>query len=96
MLLGLKVQGGSRYMHHKIKEGDTLEAKWPANESPMANKADYNVLIVGGIRTCFTLTNSEGWEFNEFQLGAHLVIKVNTSADKSAGGAQSERQSKHQ
>ena len=50
MLLGLKVQGGSRYMHHKIKEGDTLEAKWPANESPMANKADYNVLIVGGIR----------------------------------------------
>lgn len=41
--------GGSAFMHTKVKEGQTLTVSKPINALPLSDKADYHVLIAGGV-----------------------------------------------
>lgn len=42
-------RGGSRFMHHHIRPGDTLFIRCPDNRFPIAPEASHHVLIAGGI-----------------------------------------------
>ena len=42
-------RGGSRHLHERIKQGDTLEISGPANHFPLPRQAKRHVLIAGGI-----------------------------------------------
>ena len=42
-------RGGSKAMHDKVKEGDTLEISAPKNHFALAHEAKHHVLLAGGI-----------------------------------------------
>lgn len=42
-------RGGSRFMHHHIRPGDTLYIRYPDNRFAIAGEALHHVLIAGGI-----------------------------------------------
>lgn len=42
-------RGGSRFMHERLREGDTLEAEPPKNDFPLHGGAGRAVLLAGGI-----------------------------------------------
>ncbi|MDN4075063.1 PDR/VanB family oxidoreductase [Fictibacillus terranigra] len=42
-------KGGSAYMHHKVKEGDTLHISYPKNHFPLSFKAKRHVFYAAGI-----------------------------------------------
>ena len=42
-------RGGSKAMHEKVKEGDTLEISAPKNHFALAHEAKHHVLLAGGI-----------------------------------------------
>lgn len=42
-------RGGSRFMHHHVRSGDTLYIRYPDNRFPIAPEALHHVLVAGGI-----------------------------------------------
>ena len=42
-------RGGSRFMHERLKEGDTLTVELPKNDFPLHDGAGTTVLVAGGI-----------------------------------------------
>ena len=49
VLLEQDGRGGSKYMHAEVHEGDVLEVSEPRNDFPLAEDAQYTILIAGGI-----------------------------------------------
>ncbi len=41
--------GGSRFMHSKVREGQTLDISIPKNNFPLADVGNHNILLAGGI-----------------------------------------------
>ena len=83
-------QGGSKWMHDSIHEGDIIEARGPLNDFPLDMSAKSHLLIAGGIgiTPMLSMVNAllergdprEVWLFYGVRNGAEQVMKAQLRA----------------
>lgn len=77
--LGVKLEpdsrGGSRYMHHSVHEGDTLQLSEPHNNFPLRRDAARTVLIAGGIGVTPLLAMAQTLQRQELAYELHYFAQ---------------------
>lgn len=81
VLLDPKTRGGSKTMHERVKEGDSLRISEPKNHFPLAAPAKRSLLFAGGIGVTPILCMAERLAHSDADFEMHYCVR---SADRMA------------